>query len=158
MTRALEENPDTHFLESLNITANSFTSEKKIKFLELATNHIVEKKEMPQTLSLCQAVGIGIRTFEKHLEWDHKFKECWLEVRAKINSILTEDLYVKSRGKMGTLALLALLRYNESQKWNQEQTINHVTDNSSSKTLLSSVNDYIEADIVQDSKQLDVKK
>ena len=158
MVRALEVNPQTKFLESLNPAVNTFTSDKKVQFLQLATNHILEKHEMPQTLSLCEAVGIGIRTFEKHLEWDSKFNECWKEVKAKINSLLTENLYIKSQGKMGTLALLALLRYNESNKWNQEQTINHVTDNSNSKTLLSSVNDFIEADIVGETKQLNTSK
>ena len=155
---ALQVNQKTHFLESVNPLKQTFTSDKKLKLLQLANEHISTKQEVPDVLSLCNALGVNVRTFQRHLATDSTFNECWKEVLAKIDLLLTNDLYVKSKSKMGTLALLAYLRHNESGKWNQEQTINHVTDSSSSKTLLSSVNDFIEADIVGESKQLNTSK
>ena len=155
MTRALEVNPDTNFLESINPIKQAFTSDKKLQFLKLATDHITEHKEVPDILSICQLIGINVRTFQRHLNLDSTFQECYKEVLAKIDLLLTNDLYVKSKAKMGTLALLAMLRHNETGRWNQDQlTINHMSDNSSSKTILSSVNEYIEADIIDDNKQI----
>ena len=159
MTRALQVNAHTKFLESVNPVKQSFDSDKKIQFLKLATNHINEKNEMPDLLSLCNAVGINVRTLYIHINLDPVFSECWKEIKCKIDSLLTNDLYIKSKSKMGTLALLALLRHNESGKWNQDQiTINHSSDSAQVKTILSSVNDYIEADIIPESKQLDASK
>jgi hypothetical protein len=156
MTRALEINPNTKFLESVNPATKSFTSEKKLKALQMA-HECLNNKKYPSLDLICKSLDIGLKTFHNHLERDEVFRNCWVEIKARIDSMLTSNLALKAEGKMGTLAVLALLKANESgliNKWNQEQTINHVTDNSSSKTLLSGINDYIEADIIDDNKQL----
>lgn len=141
-------NPETGFLESLNQNFNTFTSAKKSKVLKVALN-TVKAGKYPDKQTLCDLVGIGLRTFNAHLVQDDAFKSAWQEIKHRTESLLTDNLAKKAESKMGTLATLALLRHNESGRWNNEgQTININTQDASIKTLLNKANDYIEAEIL----------
>jgi hypothetical protein len=153
MTRALELNKETNFLESINPAVNSFTADKKVSFLKL-THDCIDKGKYPSVHKLCKAIGIGVSTFHLHLLRDENFRSAWSEVKHQIDSLLTDNLAIKAESKMGTLATLALLKHLEAGKWNQDTTINHVVDNSQAKTMLMGVNDFIEADIIDDNKRL----
>lgn len=155
MTRALQVNPETNFLESVNPSKSTFDSNKKLAALKLA-NETIDNGVYPTVDLICKALGVNARTFWIHLDQDPKFRECWKEIKIRIDSMLTSNLAIKANNKMGTLAVLALLKHNEAGKWNQDQiTINHSSDNTQAKTILSGINDYIEADIIPETKQLD---
>lgn len=75
---ALVVSAETGYLDAAN--ANSFTNEKKLKFLELARAFVREEKQWPDLSDLCLAVGIGRTTLRRHLEADEAFKEAWKEI------------------------------------------------------------------------------
>ena len=148
----LQENPKTGFLESFhNGEIRAFTSEKKVKFIELANQYVEKYHNFPPTHELCKAVGITNRTFSKHQLEDTEFKKAWKEVQATLQAHFTQKLGEKANTKQGTLANLAALRYLESGTWNQSQGLNPNSSNSPTKRIMEHFNEYIDAEIVPES-------
>ena len=80
---ALTVNPETGFLDADNW--NSFTAEKKVKFLQLAEECVKTEGKWPDLGQLCTQMGIDPRTLDRHLKIDEKFKEMYegITVRGK---------------------------------------------------------------------------
>lgn len=149
---ALQPNPDTGFLESINpSTPEAFTSVKKVKLLELA-KVFADRREFPDVSQLCDAVGIKYWTFHQHLQRDEKFKDAWDEIKGRVFAGLTNELSVKAKSKNGIVANIAMLRYLESGTFNPESRIIHSTDNPSVKALSDRLSVYVDAEIVDTSE------
>lgn len=150
---ALQPNPDTGFLESINpYTNEAFTSNKKVKFLALA-KEFSKRRELPDTHSICEAVGIKYRTLNEHLEVDEKFKEAWEEIRQSIASGMANELSVKAKGKQGIIANLAVLKYLETGSWINDQKLILNADTAQLRSVMDKSKGFIDAELVQ-PKQL----
>lgn len=150
--------PKTGFVESKNSTVlnrhrNAFNSERKVRFLELC-NEFIAKREYPDYVSICREIGIDHRTLYTHLSLDPKFADEFQEIKLALKSVFTTEIAIKAKMKMGTLANLAVLRYLENGTWNGQANINHVTDSTASKSLITGLNSVIDAEIVDNSSTL----
>lgn len=144
----LQVNPTTGFLESKNpTTLECFDSDKKLKFLELATE-CARKREFPDLASLCDCVGIKSRTLYQHFEIDSKFKEAWNEIKARLMGGFTNELSIKAKGKGGIIANLAVLKYLESGSWMNDTRVMINTNNASVKSIVNEASDVIDGEIV----------
>lgn len=153
MSNPLVQNEITGFLESrspnsgVTLYANHFDSPRKTQFLALIDEHI-RLKRYPSLENIAESVGVCLRTFEKHLAIDKVFRDEWDERKLRLKSVFTVELANKAMSKMGTLANLAMLRYLESGTWLPETRVNHITDHSSSKSLISTIPAIIDGEIV----------
>lgn len=84
----LSINPTTGYLDADNI--NAFGSDKKLRFFELCKDHREKTGKWPDFSSVCDAIGIGARTLDRHLRIDEKFadefKELTLRGKYKLES------------------------------------------------------------------------
>lgn len=152
MSNQLTVNAETGFLESYtpytaDLERNYFNSDRKLHFLALV-DECIKNRKWPTVNELCAIVGVGLRTFEIHLQKDAAFNQEWVERRRQLMSLYTSKLAEKADHKMGTLANLAMLRYLESGTWNPEHRINHVTNDSVSKSLFNGLNQVQDAEIL----------
>lgn len=108
----LVKNEETGFLEADNEW--SFTSERKIKFLGIAKDYVVNFNEFPLIPAICDKVGINLRTFERHLKQDGHFKDEWKEIIYRLKGVYTNSLAQKAASKNGIVATLAILKYLET--------------------------------------------
>lgn len=91
----------------------------------------------------------------KHLEWDEVFAEEWNEIKGRLASGFTSELAVKAKSKMGIIANLAVLRYLESGKWNNDNNITIKTDDAGVKALFDRSNRVVDAVIVPNQAVID---
>ncbi len=149
----LKLNPATGFLESINpSTAECFTSEKKLKFIELGMQY-ANRRELPDITAICDAVGIAHRTWLSHLQVDEKLRELWNEVKSKVFSGMCNELSVKAKSKNGIIANIAVLRYLESGTFNPESRVIHTSDNAAIKGVGERISGYFDAEIVDKPKE-----
>lgn len=152
MANPLVINSETGFLESpsprsLNPERNFFNSERKLAFLALV-DQAIEAERLPNIAGICRALGVGQRIVDEHIKQDKAFSQEWDERRRQLLSVYSSKLADKAESKMGTLANLAMLRWLESGTWNPETRVNHVTNNSESKSLISAIPTIIDGEIV----------
>ena len=148
----LQPNPVTGFLESINPgTVECFTSDKKLKLLEVAKQYAM-KRQLPDINLICDQIGITYRQFSYHLNQDSKFKAAWDDIRARVFSGLCNELSVKASSKNGIVANLAVLRYLESGTFNPESRVVHMSDNSTVKAVFDRITTYKDAEIVENDQ------
>jgi hypothetical protein len=149
---ALQVNPTTGFLEARSPGGFTFTSDKKLKLLELA-RAFCDKEQVPSIASLCDAVGVKIVTFYQHLRMDEAFADAWSEIKARTEDWLIQSLGVKARSANGVVANLALLRDVNPGRWNPEARIVHSTDTVQVKDLNRGISTVFEAEIVNNTNK-----
>jgi hypothetical protein len=147
----LQENPQTGFLEAQRLGNVGFSSEKKVKFLQLCQEYVDKYKNFPPTHEIAKATGITSRCFYLHLKEDPKFKQAWKEIQLGLQAHFTQKIGEKANTKQGTLANLAALRFLESGSWNPNQGLNPVSHDSPTKRIMEHFNEYIDAEIVPES-------
>lgn len=144
----LRPNPVTGYLESDNPnTIEAFTSDKKIRFLEMGRQY-AEKRQLPDITAICDTIGIRSRTFYEHMQQDERFHEDWEEIRQRVYSGLCNEISIKANSKMGIVANLAVLKYLEKGKFSEDMIILNAN-NSSVKGISTELNGYIEAETVE---------
>lgn len=152
----LTRNEDTGFLESKRSYGSDkkgiFDSNAKVLFLDMAQKYI-DEREWPPIHELCRAIRITTRTFEQHLHWDPEFNEQWKEKKRQLQYLFTQELAIKAKGKMGTLANLALLRNLETGSW----VVNNVSQSDSNSSHHKSVLGAIDAEIIEETPQIEGK-
>jgi hypothetical protein len=154
---ALKPNPVTGFLESVNpSTLEAFTSDKKIRFLELAKIY-ADRRELPDTHKILEAIGIKHSCLNEHLSIDEKFKDAWNEIRRSVASGMANELSIKAKGKQGIIANLAVLKYLETGSWLNDQRLIVNGDSGQLKTAIHRNKDFIDAEIVQPNQISDGK-
>lgn len=146
----LVPDPKTGFLQSHDNQGRTFTAEKKVKFLSII-NEYINKKQYPLIHSVCDSLGIAVRTFDKHVEIDPAFGEAWREIKARLHSVFTHEMGIKALNPNGFMANVAILRYLENGTFNGESRVIHSTDNASAKAVNDRLKDAIDAEIVDDS-------
>ena len=124
----LVANPETGFLESFSPTLQTFDSEKKLQFLQAIQDHVKETQKWPDMGSVCDAVGISTKTFERHLVNDAVFADAYRSVtlrgKYKLESIMF-DLSTKNPMYMfGWLRKYFPAEYNPDHKVSVEHNIN----------------------------------
>lgn len=136
----LVPNPVTGFLDAAN--ANSFTNERKLKFLEIARQHVAETKQWPDLGDLCAAVGVGRWTLQRHLKADPAFKEAWDEItlggKWKLESKMFELSTKNPMYMFGWLRKHFPEEYNPDHKVTVDHNINVL------QTLIGKSKDYTE--------------
>lgn len=147
--RALQPNPETGFLESVNpATTEAFDSAKKVRFLQLA-RQCADERQLPDIPKLCDAVGTKYNTFMEHLQNDEVFRNAWNDVKARLSFGFANELSIKAKSKNGIIANLAVLKYLESGSWRDDQKVIFNGDNSSIKAIMSSAKQVLDAEIVE---------
>ena len=116
-------NPTTGFLDADNW--NSFTSDKKLKFLEIAEECVKTQGKWPDLGQLCTQLDIDPRTLDRHLKNDAKFKEMYdgITVRGKWN---LESLMFNLSGK-NPMYMFGWLRKHFPAEYNPDHkvTVDH---------------------------------
>lgn len=140
-------NPTTGFLDADNW--NSFTSDKKVKFLELADKYVKEQGKWPDLAMLCDTMDIDVRTLDRHLQIDPKFKEAYngITVRGKWKlESLMYDLSSKS-----PLYMFGWLRKHFPAEYNPDYK-HDVTVNISVSGMVESAKQFIDTTAVDETK------
>lgn len=150
----MKVNSETGFLEGN--ASNAFDSERKIKFIEQARK-IREAGGWPSINSLCKAIGISERTFGVHLQVDAVFKETWEDIVHGAADALESKMFEYAQGKGGYMHMITWLRANRPGKWNPDLKVIVNADSPALKSVTNLAKDAIEADIVDDSKQIEGK-
>lgn len=118
---ALQVNAETGFLESPSPANATFTSDKKVKFLEMAKEFRLKRK-FPDVSAICDEVGIDLRSFERHIHQDEAFKNAWNEIASHIEyQAIAEMSDLRQKNPM---FMFGLLRYLNPQRWNPASNAN----------------------------------
>lgn len=147
MTNKLTVNPKTGFLESVSPNLGTFDSNKKVRFIQLATE-LAERGEYVNPHTLCKAVGIALRTYMNHMSIDERFKAAMHEAKAIEEALLVERLHGMTKRANGFMPIMARLRDLNGPRWHDQRRVIHEADNASIKTLNERIDTYIDADIV----------
>lgn len=124
MPNELVPNAITGYLEPGGAKSFSgFSSDKKVKFLELSSQIAQEKGIIPNLNHICAAVGIEMTTFYNHLKADEKFnlawKQCLLNVEAHLQSKMSE--FAMRPGNY--MDRITALRRIAPERWNPDHKI-----------------------------------
>jgi len=149
MPKQLTVNKETGFLESANSSV-TFDASKKTHFLRIALKYVQEEKKIPSLLSLCQSIGISLRTFERHIGADPAFKDRFREVLLIGQDILTEVMFDRAKTPGGFMDRAMWLRRHFPEYWNPDHKIQISSGPPASKKLLENIDEYIEAEIVDE--------
>lgn len=142
MPPALALNESSGFMDSPN-SLSTFDTPKKIKFLELASKYRSETGKWPEIGSLCDAVGVSIRSFYRHVERDPQFKSEWDEVLLRGEAKLTSKLADMSN----PIGPLSVLRRYFPDRWNPDKKLT-VDVNVTSVASAVSKSEVYEAELV----------
>ncbi len=142
----LQANPETGYLESRNPSLVGFTSDKKVKFLQLAYQ-MAELGQMPSVPKICETVGIQYTTFYSHLKDDGAFKDGWEQCLNKIEDILVNTMVTNGQRPSGYMDRITWLRAYRGDRWNPERRLQILNDTEGSKTVLSHLNTVIDGEI-----------
>ena len=116
-------NEATGFLESKSKSAVGFVADKKALFLEMARKYQAETGNIPDITPLCEAVGISLRTFERHIQADGKFADDWREILLSGEAKLSAKMFEYAQGKGGFMFMISWLRRHFPERWNPEYKI-----------------------------------
>lgn len=144
---ALQKNPETGFLESYSTALASFDSPKKLKFLELAKEHFEKTGEWPEIDSLCKAVDIAPRTFDRHIKSDEAFAEAWKDIKLPAKWKLESMMY--RLGSKNPMYMFGWLRKEFPEEYDPEKKIIHLTNMSEQKAISGRISEYLDAEIVE---------
>lgn len=145
----LTVNPTTGFLESKSNHGKNFTSEKKIKFLELARSYKEQTGKWPDVGSICDAVGVNLVTFYRHLDMDDVFKNEWEELTLRGEATLTSSMFELST--KNPMYMFGWLRRFYPQRWNPDHKVTITHDYQGINGALGEATKVIEAEIVEPS-------
>lgn len=148
MPPELSINPTTGFLDRSSINSfSTFSSDKKLKFLELADEYRNKTGKWPDIGELCSQIGVHVTTFYNHCKADHVFKSAWDERLLRGEAKLTSDLHDMKH----PIAKLAWLRRHFPERWNPEYKVTAQVDVS----FLSALQDKakaIDAEVVDEKE------
>jgi hypothetical protein len=130
-----------------------FTPEKKKIFLKLAADYVKTHRAYPPIDDIADQLGINIRTFYVHTRQDPAFKHDWEEIKSRLYQIYTKKLEKKIDSKSGVVPNIVMLKYLEKGQFSE--SLNPVSQDSPSKELINSFSDAIDAEIVQEPKQIE---
>lgn len=151
----LAPNPKTGFLESSQRVG--FTSEKKLRSLELARECVELRGELPDIPSICKALGIWHTTFYEHLRMDEEFKRQWEEMLDICEHELVKTMYANGRKPSGYMDRITWLRAHRPGKWNPDYKLNISTDSVQLKGLIDGATTAIDAVIVENPPTIATK-
>jgi len=135
---SLVPNGDTGFLEANN-DHNSFTSDRKLQFLQLTHEFIDNFQRFPSIHSICKKIGITVRTFERHKQHDPVFREAWNEVISVLKSVYDSNIAEKAEGKNGIIAALSIRKYLETGSFVQQVNVNSNDQMSTNKKVIDAI-------------------
>lgn len=124
----LVPDPRTGFLGSGNSPV-AFGAHKKAALLGLARKEIEENSRVPSLLSLSKAVGISLRTFQRHLQLDEQFRDEFREILMSGESILTDVMFDRGKTPGGYMDRITWLRRHFPENWNPEYKLNVASTN-----------------------------
>lgn len=149
---ALTPNPKTGFLESRNPSMLGFTSDRKAKFIELATKQ-ASMGAMPSVPNLCKAVDIAHHTFYSHIRNDPAFKQAWENTLDVIEDNLVQTMVTNGQRPSGFMDRIAWLRAHRPQRWNQDYKGQISSDDQGHKNVISQYSDIIDAEVVAEQPE-----
>lgn len=117
---SLQVDPTTGFLQNNFTSHYGFTVDKKLHFLELATQYRKDGK-FPKVSAICDQIGINIRSFERHLELDEKFAAEWKEISTHVEYDCISDM--SELRKKNPMYMFGLLRYLNPKRWNPDSKL-----------------------------------
>lgn len=109
------------FLESPGSLSRAFDVDKKRKLIEFALDYVEKNQKAPSMASLADAVGIGIRTLEKHLNRDEEFKDRFREVLWRADAILDDAMFKRAKEPGGFMDRMAWKRRFFPELWAPER-------------------------------------
>jgi hypothetical protein len=122
----LSVNPVTGFLESSSPQRQTFDSDRKLRFIQLAQEHI-DKGLVPDIPAISKVIGITSRTFYNHKEDDPEFREKWEEIENQLEAKLVGNLWDQAKKPNCVAANIFLLknwvpqRYSDNPGMNQNR-------------------------------------
>ncbi len=140
----LSVNPKTGYLES-NV-GSSFDSASKVRFLELCREFKAKEDKWPDIGSVCDSIGVTLKTFEKHLQVDEEFRDAWEELTLRGEATLTSKMY--DLATKNPMYMFGWLRRWNPQRWNPDFKVNISTDYSQVKGALDGARAVFEAELV----------
>ena len=140
----LSPNSKTGYLES-NV-GSSFDSASKVRFFELCREFKEKENKWPDVGSVCDAVGITVRTFERHLQIDEEFRESWEELTLRGEATLTSKMY--DLATKNPMYMFGWLRRWNPQRWNPDFKVNISADFSQLKGAIDGAKEVFEAELV----------
>lgn len=143
----LQKNPETGFLESPSPNSASFSSDKKMKFLELA-HQAAERSEHPSIFDICKTVGVKPSAFYNHLKWDTVFKAEYELALRHLENGLTKVMVMNAQRPSGYMDRITWLR-RHFKEWEPGHQVQIVDDSGSHKNILSAIPQIIDAEIVE---------
>ena len=117
-------NSTTGFLDrSTDNSFSVFSSDKKTKFIEMASEISRIQGIIPNINDLCKVIGVDQSNFYKHLNMDSAFKNAWqqclLNVEAHLQSKMTE--FAQRPGNY--MDRITALRRIAPERWNPEYKV-----------------------------------
>jgi hypothetical protein len=137
---ALQRNEETGFLESQGYSGATFDSSRKLQFINLAEEHFKTTGNMPDLVSIAEAVMVSPRTVENHLRDDPGFAEAWRNIRLRGKWKLESKMYEYAQGKGGYMHMITWLRKEFPEEYNPDIRIQSSTDFSWIKKLQEAFN------------------
>lgn len=145
-------NPSTHFLESPSLSLSTFSSDKKLKLLEIAKDISIKQGIIPNINTLCELVGVDVTNFYKHLKIDSAFKDAWnqclLNVEANIQTKMAEFAYRPGN----YMDRITVLRRIAPERWNPEYKVTASVDVNLMTNLIDRAKS-LDAEIVDPGKE-----
>ena len=112
---------------------------------------------MPAKHELCEAVGVSITAFDRHLRDDINFKKAWNELLLKGESFLENKMYEYGKGKSGYMHMITWLRRQFPERWNPEYKVTTKVDHGYKAGLVEKLN-AIDAEITGSALEVDANR
>ena len=151
-----DKDPETGFLSSKQQKAFAFDAPKKIAFLDIY-------RKSPQVRKSCESMGVSLETLHKHYADDSDFRKAYNQVQKEIAEELQDksiSIGLTDKGFMDRIAQLRRLKPAEYAPagW-QKDAPQKIIINISPELLKRAVSleDAIDAEIVQETQQLEMK-
>ncbi len=124
MPPELRINQETGFMDRGSDNSFAvFTSDKKVKFIEMAQNISRIQGIIPNINDLCKAIDLDPATFYRHcntdLAFNNAWKQCLLNVEAHLQSKMTE--FAQRPGNY--MDRITALRRIAPERWNPEYKV-----------------------------------
>jgi len=142
----------TGFLESSNslVTLNGI---RKTEILRLAQEYIDQNGKIPSLITLCKSVGISLRTFQRHIQYDQQFKSAFREVLLNGQAILENVMFNRGLEPGGFMDRIAWLRRYFPENWNPEHKMIVAHENKTFDPTATEITNYIDVQPIDDDKK-----
>lgn len=138
MAQKMRINKETGFLESPSkgsALKTIFNSDLKLKFLEIARDQVTITRKLPDISAICARLNINFDVFTDHRDSDPEFANEWEKVLKEAMEVYSSKLADKAESKNGVIANLAILKWLEKRRWNDDRLI-AIYDNRDRKRVL----------------------